>query len=212
VKNDRKITVVTGNPGKIASFRRYLEPLGFDVKHENLDLVEPQLDSIEAVALSKARQAYKVLKQPLVVEDTGFYIEALDGFPGPYNKYVIDKIGIEGYLSLLEGETNRNCKFFSAVVYIDDKGREHIFTSEIPGTLAQNPDDLPLRSDAKSDLWKLFVPAGSEKTLNELEGDERKAFFKALEDKSVTSIFATWLNEQKETVTPAQNDSQRRRP
>jgi non-canonical purine NTP pyrophosphatase (RdgB/HAM1 family) len=196
VKSDRKITVVTGNAGKLAGFRRYLEPLGFEVINENPDLIEPQLDSIEAIALFKARQAHEQLKKPLVVEDTGFYIDALDNFPGPYNKYFITKLGVEKYLAVMAGETNRNCKFFSALVYIDEQGREHVFTSEIAGTLAEKADSLPLRSDAKSALWKIFIPAGSDKTLNEMNDEERKAFFKKSEDKSVAAIFAKWLDGQ----------------
>ncbi len=201
--HDKKITIVTGNPGKIVSFRRCLEPLGFDIHHENLELIEPQLDRIEDVALSKARQAHDILKKPLVVEDTGFYIDALGGFPGPYNKYVVDKIGVDGYLRLIDGETNRACRFFSALVYIDDAGVEHVFTSETKGRLAKEPDGLPLRSDAKSDLWKIYIPDGSDKTLNELGGEERKRFFKASEDKSVAAIFAKWLDEQKTPAAPA---------
>jgi XTP/dITP diphosphohydrolase len=194
VTHDRKITIVTGNSGKLASFRRYLEPHGFTVSNENLDLIEPQLDSIEEVALSKARQAHAILKAPVVVEDTGFYIAAWNDFPGPYNKYFINKIGVDGYLKLMEGKADRSCHFFSAVAYIDENGREHVFTSEIAGTLAEKADDLPLRSDAKSTLWKIFIPSGSDKTLNELDGEERAAFFKALENKSATAIFAKWLD------------------
>ncbi|MEZ0261106.1 MAG: non-canonical purine NTP pyrophosphatase [Alphaproteobacteria bacterium] len=193
-----KITVVTGNVGKIASFRRCLEPLGFDVAHENIDLIEPQLDSIEEVALSKARQAHAALKRPLIVEDTGFYVEALNDFPGPYNKYVIGKVGVKGYLALMDGETNRNCRFFSALVYIDAGGKEHVFTSETKGTLALEPDKTPLRSDAKSTLWQLYIPDGFDKTLNELNGAERQAFRKLSEDTSVAAIFAKWLAAQEQ--------------
>jgi XTP/dITP diphosphohydrolase len=191
----RKITVVTGNSGKVASFRRYLEPLGFDIAHEDLCMIEPQLDKIEAIALDKARQAYKILKKPLLVEDTGFYIEALNDFPGPYNKYVIEKIGVNGYLALMAAEENRECKFFSALVYIDEQGTEHIFTKEVKGKLAEKPDDKPLRQDAKSELWKIFIPAGQEKTLNEIEGEERKSLFKTWENNSVAALFANWIDQ-----------------
>ena len=191
----RKITVVTGNSGKAASFRRYLEPLGFDIALENLGMVEPQLDKIEDIALDKARQAHKILQKPLLVEDTGFYIDALNDFPGPYNKYVIEKIGVNGYLSLMAEEKNRECKFFSALVYIDEHGAEHIFTKEVAGKLAEKPDDKPLRQDAKSELWKIFIPAGQEKTLNEIEGEERKALFEAWENNSVAVLFAKWIGQ-----------------
>lgn len=188
-----KITVVTGNAGKAASFRRCLEPLGIEVAHEDLDMIEPQLDSIEDVALSKARQAHAVLKRPLIVEDTGFYVEALGDFPGPYNKYVIGKIGVKGYLDLMQGETNRNCRFFSALVYIDAAGKEHVFTSETKGRLAKEPDTTPLRSDSKSVLWKIYIPDGFDKTLNEMNDAERQQFRKASENTSVAAIFAKWL-------------------
>lgn len=86
----RAIHFVTGNAGKVRSMQEYIGPYGFDVKQTRLGLIEPQLSDTEdekVIALSKAEQAFGILKEPLVVEDGSFGIDELHGFPGPYIKY-----------------------------------------------------------------------------------------------------------------------------
>ena len=94
------ITFVTGNPHKASAVLKYTEPFGVKVVHRTLPLVEPQADTIEDVALSKARQAYQQCGGPVLVEDGGFCIDGLSSFPGPYTKYVMQTIGICGLVNL----------------------------------------------------------------------------------------------------------------
>jgi len=63
----------------------------------------------------------KPLKNRYVVDDTGLYIDALKGFPGPFSSYVFKKIGCEGILRLMDKADNRGAVFVSAVGYCDGK-------------------------------------------------------------------------------------------
>ena len=54
-------------------------------------------------------------------------IEALNGFPGPYTKYVLATIGVDGLLKLMEGQQNRRCGFAACVGFADPAGKVHIF-------------------------------------------------------------------------------------
>jgi XTP/dITP diphosphohydrolase len=47
------------------------------------------MDILEIVK-KKAEDAYYALGKPVMVEDTGFFIEAHQGFPGPFIKYIVD--------------------------------------------------------------------------------------------------------------------------
>ena len=47
------------------------------------------------------------LNKAVLKSDTGLYIDALGGLPGPYNHYFDKQIGIEKFLELLKNEKNR---------------------------------------------------------------------------------------------------------
>ena len=116
-----EIDFITSNKGKIAALKRsFLNAGRFDIKVNQVqaDIVEPQLNNIADVSKYKAMEAFKILKKPILVEDGGLVIEALNGFPGPYTKYVLSTIGIDGILKLMNGENNRAAKFVSFATFV----------------------------------------------------------------------------------------------
>ena len=170
----------TGNKGKFLSLQKYLKEYGVDVelKQAPLDLVEPQATTATEVARSKAEQAYAQLNAPVVVDDSSFHIRALGGFPGPYIKYMLSTIGIEGILEFLSHHEDRSAYFLSTLVYIDEFGKEHIFEDEpYGGTIADSIVTID-REESWSDLYKVFIPDGATKTLVELSAAERKSLAK----------------------------------
>jgi XTP/dITP diphosphohydrolase len=86
------------------------------------------------IAREKARYAYERLSRPLIVDDTGFCISALAGFPGPYAAYVLDTIGIAGILRLMEGEKDRSAWFETAIAFADADGIR-VFRGRIDGKI-----------------------------------------------------------------------------
>lgn len=78
-----EINFITSNAGKVAALKRSLAQKGIGrviVNARNLNLMEPQFDTVAEVSAFKARQAYEILKKTVLVEDGGFCIEALKGF------------------------------------------------------------------------------------------------------------------------------------
>ena len=100
------------------------------VQMKHLDIVEPQLNSIEEIAVFKAKQAHKLLQKPVVVHDSGLVIKQLKDFPGPYTKYVSQTIGCTGILKLLERKSDRLCGFSACLVFVDEKADVHIFNEQ----------------------------------------------------------------------------------
>lgn len=187
---------ITSNSGKLRELRRQLSPLRIEVEQVALELTEPQAETIEAVALIKARQAFSVLQQPLVVDDSGFYIPELAGFPGPFTKYILQTIGAQGILDVAQRIEARSCAFEHTLVYMDAMGEPTSFVDRSGwGTLAHKADTTPC-PDAWSDLWQIFIPAGYEKTLNALSSDERMQIWTTWEKTSIYTRFGEWLNEQ----------------
>ena len=84
----KTIYFATGNPRKVLSLKKALSDLPIDIIQYTGELLEPQKDNIKEVALSKARQAFSVLKDSVIVNDGGLVIPSLNGFPGPYTKYI----------------------------------------------------------------------------------------------------------------------------
>lgn len=127
------ITVVTGNKNKAAEVAAFFAGIT-DVTHIAFDCVEPQADSVEDIARAKAEQAYAALGVPLIVDDTGLFIDALSGFPGPYAAYVQDTVGNTGILRLMEGKEDRDAHFTTAVAYADATGIQ-VFSGRVDGVI-----------------------------------------------------------------------------
>lgn len=194
-KNKTIINFVTGNAGKVKTMQNHIKKYGFEVVQTKLSLVEPQATNAEAVALSKAMQAFKTLKQAVVVEDSSFHIDELKGFPGPYIKYILQTLGVDGILNLAKGMKNRTCRFTSALAYIDTDGVPRTFVQKGDAGILDTKVDRTPNDEAWSDLWRIFIPAGYKKPLTGLSKLERNKLWKKWEKESVFSQFASWLSE-----------------
>ncbi|WP_436931395.1 non-canonical purine NTP pyrophosphatase [Halosimplex halobium] len=125
------VTFVTTNPGKVNEAREYLtEP----VEQLDFDTPEIQSDDLGAIAAHKARAAYEYTVasetqradgeavdagEPVFVDDAGLFIDAFDGFPGPYSSYVHETVGVERVWRLAKEEADRAASFRGVVAYCD---------------------------------------------------------------------------------------------
>jgi XTP/dITP diphosphohydrolase len=132
-----KLTIVTGNPNKAAEVAEFFKGT-LEVAYVSLDLPEHRSDDVGEIARGKAEFAYRQLKTPLIVDDTGFFIDALNGFPGPYAAFVLNSIGNAGILKLMEGRMDRSARFTTAIAYADDQG-VWAFTGTIDGSITDEP-------------------------------------------------------------------------
>jgi inosine triphosphate pyrophosphatase/XTP/dITP diphosphohydrolase len=190
------ITLVTGNPNKARALTEHTQHFDVQVVAQALPLVEPQADSVEEVAMSKARQAYALLGHAVIVEDSGFSIDGLGGFPGAYTKYVLETIGVRGLLALAETLEARTCRFKSALVYVDERGEAHRFVDDGgAGSLAASIDTTPC-PDAWSDLWRIFVPGGASQPLTAMSQAERDRLLLEWQQNSVYTRFGQWFRQQ----------------
>jgi len=132
-----KITVVTGNAHKAVEVAAFFSGT-LEVLHVTLDIPEHRSDDVCEIAREKARYAWGHLATPLIVDDTSFSIDALNGFPGPYAAYVLKALGNAGILKLMQGVTNRNAHFTTAIAYADENGIK-VFPGTIHGQIIPVP-------------------------------------------------------------------------
>jgi len=157
---------VTTNPGKVREAREYLtEPV------ERLDFDTPEIQSADpgAIAAHKARAAYEYAGEPVFVDDAGLFIEAFNGFPGPYSSYVHDTVGVERVWRLASEEDDRAASFRGVVAYCD--GGDFEATPEPVDREEQGDRD----SEERSPNERAGSGATRERRGQDLSADERGA-------------------------------------
>jgi len=160
----------TTNVGKVESVTRHLAPAGISVVHEPLELEEPRSDSLVTIARAKVQQAYGMIKKPCVAIDAGFYINALNEWPGTYVNHELKHLGLEGILTLVAGKP-RDCYFLHCLAYKDDTVGTSYFVSKASGMLESYPKGDPEKKHW-SKLFQIFIPTNTTKTLAEMKPEE----------------------------------------
>lgn len=153
-----EILFATSNPHKVREANDVGE--GFGV--EFIQLMEPypeiRDEDVSRVAEEGAKFVFEGIQKTVIVEDTGLFIDVLNGFPGSYSAFVYRKIGNQGILQLLTEKVDRSARFTSAIGYCDLKGVK-IFQGSVEGTIADEAEGT-----AGFGYDPLFIPKGQTKT------------------------------------------------
>lgn len=180
-----RVHFATSNDHKFKEAELVLRDLGIHLERLPSKGAELQADDVAAVASYSAKEAYAVNRVPLVVEDTGLFIERLGGFPGPYGAYAYKTIGVEGLLKLLASPGQRRAEFVSAVAFASGHGAPKVFRGSIRGVIAGAP-----RGRNGFGFDPVFVPSGSRLTLAQLQLAEKCAISHR---GAAFSAFGSWL-------------------
>ena len=124
---------ITSNKKKIAEFQAILAPISIEPYSQELTEIQ-SLDVVEVVQY-KIVEASKILNKPCLVEDTGLYLDELQGFPGALVKFYLAAWGVEG-IARLHGGKSAVAK--TAIGYFDGN-QVHIFVGTVMGTIADKP-------------------------------------------------------------------------
>lgn len=169
-----EINLVTSNLGKLKEFKIIL---GNEIKisYINKEYKELRSDSPEEIAKESAKRLADELKKPVVVEDSGLFIKALNDFPGTCSSYIHKRIGLKGILKLMENIEDRTCYYKSAVAYCEP-GKEAIsFLGEEKGIIAKE-----IRGNNGFGHDPIFIPEGSKKTYGEMQNCENLKRFRKI--------------------------------
>lgn len=161
-----KWVFVTSNDNKWLEAQRIL---GRSLERVELELDELQAESVGAVALAKARLAYQRLQRPVIVEDAGFELLGLGGFPGPYIKYWEKLGGLESICRAADGLGDRRVRAVCALGTCSEAGSS-VVEGAVEGFLALHP-----RGTSGFGWDAVFVPEGDERTFGEMTAQEKDA-------------------------------------
>src|SRR6267143_5954473 len=157
--DERTLWFVTQNRHKYQEARRTLDPFGIRVRMLACPKTEIQSTNLSKIAKFAAEEAAKKHNRTVLVEDSGLFVKALNGFPGPFSSYVHATIGVEGLLSLMSRRKRREAYFQASLVLASPRGSSQEFTGRAHGTISH-------KSAGKQGFGfdPIFIPTGARKT------------------------------------------------
>jgi non-canonical purine NTP pyrophosphatase (RdgB/HAM1 family) len=169
---------VTSNKDKL---REAAELLRRPLAAVTLELEEIQTTDLERLVRHKTLQAYRSVRRPLIVEDTSLLFKAWGELPGPFIKFFLANLGLNGLVDALSAFENWDAVAVCGVGYHD--GVEiHYFEGRAEGQI------VAPRGAGGFGWDPIFRPLGAERTFAEMAPEEkhrysmRAAAMKALSD------------------------------
>lgn len=172
------IVFATNNPNKVAEIKKVLGG-SFDIislKDAGIDIDIPEpYDTLEENARTKSATIFKLTGKDCFSEDTGLFVDALNGEPGVKSaRYAGDKAtnqdNIEKLLQHLQGIEKRSARF-RTVISLMQIGKEHQFEGVCEGVIIEKPiGEKGFGYDA------VFIPDGSTKSFAQMETEEKNIY------------------------------------
>lgn len=168
------ITFVTGNKKKLEEVKRILggdeNALPFSLSNKKIDLPELQGDPLE-IAKEKCSLAAKEVNGAVITEDTSLCFTALQGMPGPYIKWFLEKCGHDGLNNMIAFSDDKSGYAQTVVGFCPGPGQEVIvFDGRTQGKVVHARGPLDFGWDP------IFQPdEGKGKTYAEMKKEEKDA-------------------------------------
>lgn len=194
-QNLKTVTIVTGNATKFAEMQHALAPFGIHAVQNTIDLHEIQTTDQKEAITQKVLDAHNALEgESVLVDDSGFFIEQYNAFPGVLSKYIFQMLGYRGLFRLYnEGD---EAYFQCSVGYMDNTLEEPIiFTAQWHGLLTNEFHiEEAEKTVAEMPYVAVFVPNDQpnktiQKRLAEFTPEERVGDHRH----QALAQFATWL-------------------
>ena len=132
----KQVTMVTGNMGKwrVASdiFKKY----HVELLHHKMDTPEIQSYDVEEVSMYSAQYAAKKLNKAVIKSDVGYYIPSLNGFPGPFLRYINHYLTSEEILRLMKDKNDRSIILKECLTFATPSGKTKQFINEEVATIS----------------------------------------------------------------------------
>lgn len=137
----KTILLATNNRGKVRELEAILAPLGVELKTPQDFPSVPEAiedgDTFEANAAKKATHWLRATGLPVIADDSGLAVDALNGEPGVHSARYAETTEARNakLLSALEGTENRTARFVCAAVFARPDGEMITCRGECPGRI-----------------------------------------------------------------------------
>lgn len=141
-----KIVIASGNQGKINDFKTIFpddEIIGIKELIPDFGVEETE-DTFKGNAILKAEAARDALGMPVISDDSGLSVDALDGAPGVYSaRYAggdaTDEENNNKLLNALRDKNDRSAHFTSVIALAIPDRETHTYQGELYGKILQTP-------------------------------------------------------------------------
>ncbi len=170
--------LATANPHKAVEMRDVLEPLGVELLDRPTEVpdVEETGETLEENALLKARALVAATGHAAIADDTGLFVDALDGRPGVRSaRYAGETASYDDNVTKLlgemEGVETRTARFITVIAVAYPDGVTVCVEGVLEGTIARTR-----AGDQGFGYDPVFIPSDAGgKTLAELTPQEKNA-------------------------------------
>lgn len=194
----RPLIIASKNQGKINEFKDLLEEYDIEVKslldYEEIPDVEETGETFHENAALKAKTIGDLLDCPVIADDSGLIIDALDGRPGVYSARYAgeesndEKNNMKVLKEMKTVDENERTARFIAVLAFYRPGEEVIFKE------GYCEGEITLGKSGKHGFGydPIFLPQGYTKTMAQLKSYEKNIISHRAE---ALHRFKQWLNE-----------------
>lgn len=183
------VLFATGNKYKIHEARVELNKYGIDVKTINIEIDEIQHSDPAEITKAKARAAYAVLREPVVVQDASWSIPALGGFPGGYMKDTAYWWQAQDWMNIMAPYEDRRIICHDHVAYFDGEAMHH-FEANYEGAFV----DAPRGNAAENNSLELCISLNGSETF--AEQHDRGGVGSADDGAKHWQLFGEWLSKR----------------
>lgn len=169
---DQAIYFVSNNEHKYEELLPLFKDSGIDIKFYKFKIEEMQSDDIEKIVYSKAIQAFKQVRRPVIVDHTGLFIKSWNEMPGALTQMFWDALQ-EKICTMVDCFDDRTAVAKTVFGYCDGREVFSEFSGESNGIISETP------KIGREFQWaKIFVPEGcaTGKAYSEISIDELNKF------------------------------------
>lgn len=143
---------------------------GYELEHIRTTYPEIQAETLEDTIKPGLEWLMQRHNVPLMIDDSGLFIDSLRGFPGVYSSYVFKTIGCDGVLKLMEGVVDRSARFECCIGFMVPGGELHISKGVAKGSISMSK-----AGTGGFGYDPIFVPEGRSKTYAQIDVVEKNS-------------------------------------
>ena len=168
----KEITFITGNAKKLEEFKAIMASYNLDNEYffnsYKMDLPELQAGDYYEIVKAKCRHAVSILGKPVLIEDSGLGFDSMNGLPGPYIKWFLEKIGNDGLYRMLTGFGDNRAQAHCIFGYCPGPGCDVVmFDGCVEGQIVEPCGNNGFGWDA------IFQPDGEMESYGEMDAKKK---------------------------------------
>jgi XTP/dITP diphosphohydrolase len=174
----KKIVVATNNLNKLYEYRLLLKDSGYEVMSLKdigfMGDIEETGSTFSENAVEKALAVAKFTKYPVIADDSGLCVNALDGFPGIYSRRFMEDqpytVKNQEIINRLKEYSDKTAKFVASIALVNYERFPQVFVGEVKGIIIDES-----RGDNGFGYDPIFYVPSLDKTLAEASDEEKNS-------------------------------------